>query len=1133
MLQEEWGLADLLAAGVLDLARCDALLERWRVVVADEDLDVASVLRIELVDVLSQTNMATGTGYKGALLAARWLLGAVDPTLQNAARDTGSSTALPGLSERDLSRRGTRAKVAYLCLQQDTVWKKSTASPERRWQALPPGARVAFNKTHGKHSPRTRYVARSLHSALEDRILSLSNPSYREERFDTWMPALRPPPRAGLVAPDSVLSALRLLASENDSAASLYPVHMKPSSLARGLTFSDIFSDDDFSESNPLQIFGRGHTFGGKPFTEISLRNNRVVILGNPGGGKSTALVGAVVEALKAGRPAIFIRLTDLLDRSQGKTELNLTNTIQLIVSAAFESVHEVIFQKHIVDRLKANTDSLIALDGLDEVNTSDRNTVEKTIQHLHAFSGTIMVSSRWTGFEHLRGIWKELSLDSLNPDRATEFIKSWFGGKNAPGERRALQALRSRSQSELTRIPVLLGILAAVASEESVPATEALLYQRYIAMFLEGRWRPPGVRTPLRQRLQHLSAAVDLAWEMATGLTGRTDGRRWMDIVSPYELRSSEEHVNGLLTLANVHGLVLPHGISVSEAHQRFRWLHRTVHENLIGTRIASQFDADADHFGFDSNLLFGSAQWYEPLRHAVGLLSLESQSVFVDGLVEMIAPADAGSIMSSMATEFADMLPSGSAPRRRVATHATKTISAGYAAWRLDWSIFRERILQVYRTGVSRDMDDLIYIHWSNWNDVDEEFVLEISDALVNADAQPSNLVGYVSALLSKFYPDAALDLFFRFRPLDALRVSEELWFQSPSAEATARAISQIAENSNRGSRYRDLTFLLAIGAEPARVLQEVGLIDGLDVEIAARGRDYQARDQIMNVADLPEHLQKLILEGGMGSQSAFAATLDHHEDPTEAFARFELCTAAKLGAAARALRGLLNAGATDSTKCEERLIDIGQFGPAAMNDDFIALDTLEGLSRLFRTATSVPLDWCFEAHKELGRSYMAYTLDETFHSVRFSNVVDVAIDAVAMIAASHGSKVISKLLETAPGSWIASPPKYARFDLLTQLAVRAPLTREDKLAIIAWGAREDVDVLSFLNVKEDAAEIVRELWEMNPAYLVAGAHTWAGELRAAGYYSIWRDVIEDAATQWQESMNKWRETSVWPRR
>lgn len=278
---------------------------------------------------------------------------------------------------------------------------------------------------------------------------------------------------------------------------------------------------------------------------------------------------------------------------------------------------------------METDTRALIALDGLDEVPARDLDRIHSLLRMLNDFEGTLVVSSRWAGYGGLRDQWQEHCVDNLGSAEARKFFALWFGNEDTEGLNRAQAVLKSPSKAGLVEIPVLLGIVAAVAGEGPVPQSEAHVYARYVSLFLEGKWKPKGARASDAARATHLQAARALAWAMATGMTGLADGARWESVVTRADAaeyaRAVDDRDLDLDTVTQLirgHGLLVPIGRSVSEDHQEYAWLHRTVHEHLVGGYLVTRFRASGEALGLPIEVFAGATQWREPLRHFFGLL-------------------------------------------------------------------------------------------------------------------------------------------------------------------------------------------------------------------------------------------------------------------------------------------------------------------------------------------------------------------------------------------------------------------------------------------------------------------------------------------------------------------------------
>ncbi|MEX1367196.1 MAG: NACHT domain-containing protein, partial [Nannocystaceae bacterium] len=279
-----------------------------------------------------------------------------------------------------------------------------------------------------------------------------------------------------------------------------------------------------------------------KAFAVARKRGMRgVVLLGDPGSGKTTHLQqvllkvvreGAESIGLPAGTVPVFLPLRKLRDLEAG-----LPDFIQ-------QELHDPLLQTaaDFGKRLCGRRRLLFLFDGLDEVaNAEDRRRVAKWIEDARRADPTnyYLVSCRFSGYTldaQLDEGFLELQLRPLSPEQVETFVRNWYriveGATNEEEQQARVKAeagaddllgtlaqpeMSSRRVLEMTRNPLLLTTICLVHRDSGrLPRQRVLLYEEAVSVLLE-RWRTEtkdglGVTFPA-QEAQHVLQPV--AWWM------------------------------------------------------------------------------------------------------------------------------------------------------------------------------------------------------------------------------------------------------------------------------------------------------------------------------------------------------------------------------------------------------------------------------------------------------------------------------------------------------------------------------------------------------------------------------------------------------------------------------------------
>ncbi len=218
-----------------------------------------------------------------------------------------------------------------------------------------------------------------------------------------------------------------------------------------------------------------------------------LMVLGDPGIGKSTFLRKVGLEALKGNKDSYQHSLTPVLLELKNFKENEIN--IQVLIEEEFKICGFPNVEKNISNKLEKG-ELLILLDGLDEVPTANVNNVIEKIQDFvdRHHKNRFILSCRTAARTHLRQ-FTDIEIVEFDDQQIQSFIEHWFSSeldrKNETAKNcwELLQKEEYKSAKELAHTPLLLTFLCLVYDEnQSFPTNRSRLYQDALRILLE-KW--------------------------------------------------------------------------------------------------------------------------------------------------------------------------------------------------------------------------------------------------------------------------------------------------------------------------------------------------------------------------------------------------------------------------------------------------------------------------------------------------------------------------------------------------------------------------------------------------------------------------------------------------------------------
>jgi hypothetical protein len=270
---------------------------------------------------------------------------------------------------------------------------------------------------------------------------------------------------------------------------------------------------------------------GSATLADILKLKGRAVVLGDPGGGKSTQAHKLTYDLASgtlsqfADRVPFLVILRDYAQFARGNSRQSLTDYIEMLCRTPYH----VDPPAGAVEYLLLNDRAVVILDGLDELlDTSLRRDVVLAVEGFaHRFPNcSMVVTSRRVGYDEAplsEALFSRLELGKFSPRQVRQYAEKWFAlDESIPPANRArlTEAFIADSTyvADLRDNPLLLSLMCGIyASERYIPTNRPDVYEK-CALLLFERWdKQRGIVAPLPFDAHVQSAMRSLALFMFT----------------------------------------------------------------------------------------------------------------------------------------------------------------------------------------------------------------------------------------------------------------------------------------------------------------------------------------------------------------------------------------------------------------------------------------------------------------------------------------------------------------------------------------------------------------------------------------------------------------------------------------
>ena len=450
-----------------------------------------------------------------------------------------------------------------------------------------------------------------------------------------------------------------------------------------------------------------------RPVLDLLKDNDGLIILGDPGAGKTTFLKYLALVLAEGGQLDGKARLPILLPLSAYANALAADANLRLdhFVGAYYEGRGIDLPISQMLEEALSQGGAIVLLDGLDEVKELDRRhmVAGRVVEffRFHRQKGNkFIVTSRIVGYRDVRRAVQgmaECTLVDFDDDDIRDFVEKWTGAieRAARGDTAVAQQKATREREELMDAlarnagvrrlaanPLLLTILALMKRQGiSLPERRVELYQKYVDTLLKHWNLARGLEERGGRDLDVFATLQVLAplalWMHETspgvGLVKREDVRRKLiEIFAGRGEEEPERRAQEFLADVREHaGLLLERGPG------EYGFIHLTFQEYLAAMAIGMQGQVELGPVVDALGAHIGEDPWREVSLLTVGYMGIVQQRPEAAGvaLVRLIesAPGEPGAASALAGEAVVDAWPGGVSPtcRARVLSELGATMA------------------------------------------------------------------------------------------------------------------------------------------------------------------------------------------------------------------------------------------------------------------------------------------------------------------------------------------------------------------------------------------------------------------------------------------------------------------------